>query len=250
MHALRVNAERLGRVARTLRVRQRFTQAALASHAGVSQRAVSALERGQGACLSLDTVAAVVAALGGRLDARIFWNGPELDRLLDAGHSTVASAVKRRLERWGWRVRVEVSFSRFGERGRIDLLAFQPERRILLVIEVKTELVDVQALLGSLDQKTRLATTVAQPFGWRATAIVPAIVFLEHSATRKRLGMVDTLFDRYSLRGRAAVTWLREPTMPAPSGLLWFTAAGARRDVPRERVRRVPGESVRHARLG
>ena len=219
-------------------MRQRFTQVGLASRAGVSPRVVSALERGHGEGVPLGTVAAIVEALGGRLDARISWNGPELDRLLDAGHAAVAGAVKRRLERWGWRVRVEVSFSQFGERGRIDLLAWHPGRRTLLVIEVKTELVDIQALLGSLDQKTRLAPIVARQFGWPTATVVPAIVFLEHSATRKRLGMLDTLFDRYSLRGRTAVSWLREATMPAPSGLLWFTAAGARREMPRERVRR------------
>ena len=237
-----------------LRVRQRFTQYALASRAGVSARAVSALERGRGESLALGTVAAIVEGLGGRLDARIFWNGPELDRLLDAGHSAVAGAVKRRLERWDWLVRVEVSFSRYGERGRIDLLAFHTAKRILLVIEIKTELVDVQALLGSLDQKTRLAPIVGRQFGWQATTVVPAIVFLEHSATRKRLAIVDTLFDRYSLRGRVAVTWLRDPAVPAPAGLLWFTAAGARREMPRERVRRarreMPRERVRRARVG
>ena len=223
-------------------MRQRFTQVALASRAGVSWRAVSALERGRGEALTLATIVAIVEALGGRFDARIFWNGPELDRLLDAGHAAVASAVKRRLERWGWNVRVEVSFSQYGERGRIDLLAFHPRLRILLVIEIKTELVDVQALLGSLDQKARLGSVAARQFGWRPAMVVPAIVFLEHSATRKRLGSVETLFDRYSLRGRAAVRWLRTPSAPAPSGLLWFTAAGSTRQVPRERVR--------HPRLG
>lgn len=232
-----MNAERLGRLARMLRVRQRLTQVTLAARAGVSRRAVAGLERGQAAELTLGALAAIVHALGGRLDARILWNGPELDRMLDEGHARVAAAVKRRLERWGWQVRVEVSYSRYGERGRIDLLAFHPAVRILLVIEVKTELVDVQALLGTLDQKARLAPFVAERFGWRPRHVVPAIVFLEHSATRKRLAMVDTLFDRFTVRGRAAVSWLRKPSTPIPPGLLWLTAAGERREAPRERVR-------------
>ena len=218
-------------------MRQTVTQVALSARAGVSRRAVSGLERGQASSLTLGTLESIVHALGGRLDVRILWNGPELDRMLDEGHAKVAADVKRRLERWGWLVRVEVSFSRYGERGRVDLLAFHPALQILLVIEVKTELVDVQGLLGTLDQKTRLAPYVAERFGWRARHVVPAIVFLEHSATRKRLAMIDTLFDRFTLRGRPAVSWLRQPTLPLPPGLLWMTAATVRREAPRERVR-------------
>jgi transcriptional regulator with XRE-family HTH domain len=232
-----VNAERLGRVARMLRVRQQMTQVVLSARAAVNRRAVARLEHGNARALSLASLESIVHALGGRLDVRILWNGPELDRLLDEDHARVASSVKRKLERWGWLVRVEVSFSRYGERGRIDLLAHQPAQAVLLVIEVKSELVDVQGLLGTLDQKTRLGPFVAERFGWNARHVVPAIVFLEHSATRKRLAMVATLFDRFTLRGRPALTWLREPTSPIPSGLLWLTAAGERREKPRERVR-------------
>ncbi len=220
-----------------LRVRQRLTQVALATRAGVSRRAVSALELGRAHQLSLATIEAIAHALGGRIDLRLLWNGPELDRLLDEGHAALGAAVKRRLERWGWDVRVEVSFNHYGERGRVDLLAYHSALRILLVIEIKTELVDVQGLLGTLDQKTRLGRHLAERFGWQPRHVVPAIVFLEHSATRKRLGFADTLFSRYSCRGRMALTWLRSPTDPIPAGLLWFTNAGARRQAAQLRVR-------------
>jgi transcriptional regulator with XRE-family HTH domain len=223
-----VNAERLGRLARALRVRQQLTQVALANRAGVSRRAVSMLERGQIAALRVQWVQAIAVAIGARFDVRLFWNGPELDRLLDARHAALGASVKRLLERWGWLVRVEVSYSQYGERGRIDLLALHPPTGTLLVIEIKTELVDVQALLGSLDAKTRLARDVARRLVWEARAIVPAIVFAEDRTTRNRLERVVGLFDRYSVRGRAATTWLRKP-VGAPSGLLWFTAVA---DVP------------------
>lgn len=219
-------------------MRQSMTQVMLSARAGVNRRAVARLEHGNASGLPLARLESIVQALGGRLDVRILWNGPELERMLDESHARVAASVKLRLERWGWLIRVEVSFSRYGERGRIDLLAFHPAQRVLLVIEVKSELVDVQGLLGTLDQKARLGRFVASRFGWEGRHVIPAIVFLEHSATRKRLAMVDALFDRFSLRGRPALSWLREPTAPMPSGLLWFTAAGERREVPRERVRR------------
>jgi transcriptional regulator with XRE-family HTH domain len=240
-----VNVERLGRLARTLRVRQRLTQAELAARAGVSRRAVSMLERGRARRLLLGTVESILGALGARIDLRVFWNGPELDRLLDAGHAALGASVKRRLERWGWMVRVEVSYSRFGERGRIDLLAFHAATGTLVVIEIKTELVDVQALLGSLDAKTRLAATIAQPFGWEVRAVVPAIVFQENRTTRNRLGRVIALFDRFSVHGRAATTWLRRPD-GAPSGLLWFTAGPQRVPARSTSVRvRTPGGGSR-----
>ena len=234
-----VNAERLGRLARMLRVRQRLTQVALATRAGVSRRAVSLLETGRAAVLRLREVEAIVLALGGRLDMRLLWNGPELDRMLDEAHAALGASVKRRLERWGWLVRVEVSYSRYGERGRIDLLAFHPAARVLLVIELKSELVDVQALLGSLDVKVRLAPGIVERFGWSPRAVVPAIVFLEHSATRKRLARIDTLFDRFDVRGKAALSSLRRPTEAAPHGLLWFARAKQRPGSrgPRVRVR-------------
>lgn len=210
-----------------LRVRQRLTQTALAARAGVGRRAVSMLERGLDRQLRLETVEAIVTTLGGRLDVRLLWNGPELDRLVDEGHAALGAAVKRRLERWGWLVRVEVSYSQWGERGRIDLLALHPATRILLVIELKTVLTDVQALLGSLDAKTRLATAVAERLGWEARHVVPAIVFLDDQGTRARLGTLAPLFDRYALRGRAAISWCRRPGVAPPTGVLWFAGGSA-----------------------
>ena len=204
-----------------LRVRQQLTQVALSARAGVSRQAVSLLECGHARRLKIGTVESILSALGARLDVRVLWNGPELDRLMDAGHAALGAQIKQRLERWGWIVRVEASFSRYGERGRIDLLAWHAATRILLVVEIKTELVDVQLLLGSLDVKARLARHVAEQFGWDVRSVVPAIAFSEGRTTRRHLLRLDTLFDRFNVRGREAVSWLRQPTS-TPPGLLWF----------------------------
>ncbi len=216
-----MDVARVGKVARLLRVRARLTQRQLAKRAGVSARAVYLLETGRGRSLRLDTIESVVGSLSARIDLRMLWNGPELDRLLDAGHAALVAGVKEQLTRWGWLVRVEVSYAHFGERGRVDLLAFHPPTGALLVIEVKTMLVDVQDLLGSLDAKTRLARTIVEPLGWHPKIVVPAIVFAERPATRAQVARLDTLFDRFTVRGRRALTWMRNPGDP-PSGLLWF----------------------------
>lgn len=187
------------------------------------------LENGRARDLRLDAVERILVALGARLDIRVSWNGPGLDRLLDAGHAALGAAIKRRLEAWGWLVKVEVSYSRYGERGRIDLLALHASASILLVIELKTDLVDVQALLGSLDVKVRLARDVGRQVGWHARSVVPVIVFTEDDAVRRRVRQLDALFDRYPLRGREATGWLRRPS-GIPTGLLWITAlAGPRK---------------------
>lgn len=237
-----MNAVHTGRIVRAIRLRSGLRQADVAARAHVSRGAVSLLERGRADRLSIGAFEGILAALGARLDPRISWRGTDLDRLLDAGHATLGAAVKQRLAGWGWSVRAEVSFNHFGDRGRIDLLAWHPSSATVLVVEVKTDLVDVQQLLGSMDVKTRIARGL-----WpdrRVTAVIPAIVFVEDRTTRRRLGSVLTLFDRYELRGRSAVTWLRRPMLPAPTGLLWFAS------LPNARVVRISGQRVRNRRVG
>jgi transcriptional regulator with XRE-family HTH domain len=238
-----MNVDRLGRLVRRLRIHQGLTQAELGQRCGVGRRAVSLVERGRARELRLGVVERVLGGLGARGDLRVLWNGPELDRLADELHATLGAHVKRRLERWGWIVRVEVSFSRYGERGRIDLLGYHPVTRTLVVIELKTELVTVDDLLGTLDMKHRLAPQLATGFGWPIDRCVPVIVFLEDRTTRNRLARVGALFDRYAVRGRAAISWLRQPGVGAlPSGLLFMAS------VPSTERRRLP-RRVRHPRV-
>lgn len=219
-----------------------MTQAAVGRRAGVSRQAVSLLETGKAVRLRLGVILSIVEALGARFDGRLLWNGPELDRLVDARHAELTAMLKRRLEMWGWMTRVEVSFNRYGERGRIDLLAYHPLFRLLLVVEVKTFMADVQDLLGSVDQKARLATFIASRFGWEVVGVVPMIVFEENATTRRRLARLDALFDGFPLRGRAATAWLRRPADPAPRGLLFLTA------VPAHQARRLGQLRVRSSR--
>ena len=93
--------------------------------------------------------------------------GAELDRLIDEGHAALGARVAEKLRGWGWDVRVEVSYSEYGERGSIDLLAWHAATGSLLVIEVKTEIVSAESTLRKLDEKGRLAAKVARErFGW------------------------------------------------------------------------------------
>ena len=232
----------VGRIARTLRRRRGWRQDDVAARAGVHRSTVSLVERGRLAGLTVLTIRRCLDALEARLEFHPRWHGAELDRLLDEAHSRLQAAWKERLERWGWLVIAEASFNHYGDRGRVDLLAWHPLLRILLVIEVKTLIADVQGLLGPLDVKLRLSASIALERGWgRPLAIVPILILLESSSNRRRLASLAPLFSRFNRRGRSAATWLRHPGS-IPSGLLILTGSSP---ATGERVKRVGRQRVR-----
>ena len=61
----------------------------------------------------------------------------------DLVHAACAGYVARRLGRAGWHVLLEVEVGDGRGRGWIDLLAFRESDRSLLIVEVKTEIIDV-----------------------------------------------------------------------------------------------------------
>jgi transcriptional regulator with XRE-family HTH domain len=147
----------LGRLVRTLRRRRGWRQVDCASRASVHRSTWSLWERGHVDRMSLAVLRACLDVLEIRLDLVPRWRGADLDRLRDEAHAGLEAAWKRRLERWGWQVSAEVSFNHYGDRGRVDLLAWHAVNRLLLVVEVRSEVADVQALLGALDVKIRVA---------------------------------------------------------------------------------------------
>jgi hypothetical protein len=140
-------------------------------------------------------------------------------------------------------VEPEVTFSVYGERGSIDLLAWHPVVRVLAVTEVKTVIVDAGSLLATLDRKTRIARQLARDRGWEPHAVVPALLIRDGTTARRRLAELAPLFARFTVRGRAAVAWTRRPhTLDRPAGLLMLAKAphdrpGDRRRAGRQRVR-------------
>lgn len=210
-----------GAVIRALRRRLGWTQKVLARKAGVSDSVVSDLERGRIEGVSFGVLRRMFIPLGVTLRLDLGWRGAELDRLLDAGHAAIAELTKRLLERDGWLVRSEASYSIYGERGRVDLLAFHPVYCVLLVIEIKTRIADVQGPLGPLDAKERLAREIARRFGWRPATVVSSLVLADDRTNRRRITQHAALFSRFSPRGRAARAWLRRPTA-GPEGILLF----------------------------
>jgi transcriptional regulator with XRE-family HTH domain len=238
-----VDDQQVGSAIRRIRIRQRKTQEDVASIARVSRFVVARIERGRLASVPVAKVRAVASALDARLDLVVRWQGGDLGRLLNARHSAMHDAVAAIFDGLdGWVVDPEVSFSEFGERGIIDVLAWHPEQRSLLVIELKTELVDINELMGSLDRKRRLAPDVVRRRGWYPAHVSSWVVIAEGTTNRRRAaGHQATLRAKFPSDGRSIATWLRSPSrrIDALSFLPYVHGAHLSHDMaPVRRVRR------------
>lgn len=211
------------RAIRTLRRHRRWTQSALASHAGVSREMVSRIERGDVTGMTIGSLDRVAQALGATLGVELRWRGAGLDRLLDSAHARLQQDFARWLTSIGWVVHVEVSFNHYGDRGRVDIVALHPTLRNVLVVEIKSALGDIQETVGRLDVKARLGRVIAAELGWnQVAAVVPVLVISDSRAVRRLVAEHEALFHRYGLRGRGATSWLRRSAGIPPAGLLWL----------------------------
>ena len=158
----------VGRGLRALRIRASLRQVDAGDKAHLSRSFVAKAESGAIDGITVGNLRRLAAVFGATVDVRLRWKGEGLDRLLDEAHSRLVDAIVVILRASGWEVAVEVSFSIWGERGSIDVLAFHRLTGILLVIEVKSVVPDSQATLHGLDRKARLAPQIAAERGWRA----------------------------------------------------------------------------------
>lgn len=240
---------RIGRAVRVIRLRLGLSQRELGARAGQSQQQVSRLERGDLEGATIRALRRILGALGASAEIRIRWRGPELDRLLDAEHARVVAAATTGLQAFGWQVLHEWTFNHFGERGAIDLVAWHPEARAILVVEVKSQLVDLQDVLGSLDRKVRIALSVLAPErGWQPAIVARLLVLPERSGLRAKVARYEALLrPPLPARNRQIATWLRAPRMPLAG--IWFVRSASRDRAPsRNRRSRVGG--ARRAETG
>jgi transcriptional regulator with XRE-family HTH domain len=183
-----VNDARIAASLRACRRRQRLRQVDVALRSGVRRETVSRLERGFAGRVPLDTLRAVADALGLRLDLGLRWRGGDLDRILNAGHAALHESLAKHLgDLEGWTWLPEVPFSIYGERGVIDVLAWHPATRCLLVIELNTDLVDPQALVSTMRTRVRLARRIARDYGWAPTHVASWVIILDTKTNRRRL---------------------------------------------------------------
>jgi transcriptional regulator with XRE-family HTH domain len=205
---------RFGILVRGARIRRDWRQVDLAQSVGVSDATISRVERGHLDAVALGTIRAIARALDIRVELLARSRSADLDRLVSAKHAALAESVLKWLVGFdGWTVRPEVSFSRYGERGVIDLLGWHPGRRALLVVELKTAIVDVGELIGTLDRKLRNGAEVGRGLGWEPAAVSSVLVVAEGSTNRRRIGAhVATFRSAMPERVAALRRWLKEPS--------------------------------------
>jgi transcriptional regulator with XRE-family HTH domain len=212
------------RAVRHLRRHRGWRQADLALRTGISRQVISKIERGHVTRVPVRTAVRIADAFDATLDLTLRWQGEQLDRLVDAAHAAVVESAAAFLRSSGWLTRVEVSFNHYGDRGRVDVLAFHPLERMLLVVEAKSAIGDVQDTIGRLDVKARLGGVLAARESWgTAVHVVPVLVVAESRTARRTIGRHAAAFARFDVRGRSALAWLRHRRGRVPSGLLWFT---------------------------
>jgi transcriptional regulator with XRE-family HTH domain len=240
-----------------VRIRRGWRQDDLARRAGVSQMTISRIERGHLETLSVARLRSVAVALDIRVDVVARWRAGDLDRLLNARHSQLHDEVARAFfDLDGWTVAPEVSFSIFGERGVIDLLAWHSRRRALLMVELKTDIVDLNELVGTVDRKRRLATTIAADRGWvrrddRSAAVSAWIVVLDTRTNRRRIAAhARMLRAAFPTDGRSIRGWLRRPKGPIAALSMWPAGGVGSPATSRGPVRRVRRARARPVTLG
>jgi transcriptional regulator with XRE-family HTH domain len=241
---LAMDEQRVGRILRLVRRRRGLTQSELAALVGVSQQTVSSLECGQAEHATLRLLKGVAAPLGITVEVVLRWKGPELDRLADARHARIVDAVGTRLGP-AWQVSVEYSFNHYGDRGSVDVIAWHAACGALLLVEVKSELDGLEAVLRPMDVKVRVVPPlIAGERGWRVRSIGSVLVLPDESTARRSVSLVGSVF-ALSLPARtvAVKQWLNDPVGPLRG--VWFLA-----DTPARRAIRNAGSAgrVRHPR--
>ncbi len=230
----------IGQSLRALRIRLLLRQADVAGKAGVSQQLISKIERGRLASVSAAVLRRIFAAVEADVVTVVRWRAGELDRLLDEGHSELVGRIVLLLRRRGWEVLTEVTFSEFGERGSIDILAWHPETRTLLVIEVKTEITSAEEMLRRHDVKVRLGRKIGRDrFDVAPARVARLLVVADEMRNRRRVArLAPVLSGAYPDRGRAVRAWIAAPDGNLAGLIFAAPAKGGRSTRRPRRVRR------------
>jgi transcriptional regulator with XRE-family HTH domain len=233
-----MDARRVGRVLRAVRLHKRLRQIDVTLAAGVSQSVVSRAEHARLDELSFEAVDAVASALDVTLFIDARWDDGDAYRLIDRAHAQIVELVVATLTANGWETVVEYGFNHYGDRGSVDVLAWHAESRTLLIVEVKSRLTDLQATFTSFARKLRIVPgLVLRDHGWDSRFLGRLIVIEGTTANRtvvaKHAATFTTLFpDRMPAIG----TWLRRPDRSL--GGVWFVS----------NIRGANAKQVRHRR--
>jgi transcriptional regulator with XRE-family HTH domain len=229
-----------GATIRTTRRSRGWTQAELGRRARTAQSVVAAVEAGAGA--SIESLERICAAFDGSLilGVRLPFSGDPV-RQVDLGHARCVGSMRRLLEVAGHVCVTEQEIVDGPWRGWIDLVAYDPARRRIVIGEIKTELRDAGALERQVERYVRSSLSVARERGWVVEEIVVVVVVLATAANDAFLVANRNLMKgAFPVRGRVAVAALLDRAA-APGRMLVMLD-------PRRRGRRAIVRSVADGR--
>jgi transcriptional regulator with XRE-family HTH domain len=185
----------------------------LARRARLSRHVVDRVENAS-ASPSLAAIARLFDTLG--IEAELVTRAPFLvdgARQRDAAHARCGEYIHRRLKRLGVLVEREVGIVDGRTHGWIDLLAFEPTTRSLVIIEIKTQLDDVGQVERTLGWYERQVWTACRRLRWRPSRVVSWLVLLATEAVEARLEVNRAALRlAFPERAPAMHRWLRDPT--------------------------------------
>jgi transcriptional regulator with XRE-family HTH domain len=238
---------RVGTIVRQVRIKKGWRQLDLARKAKVSPSTVSRIERGHLDLARVGTLRRVCHALEIMVDINVRYRAGDLDRLLNAKHSALHEAVAEMFEAElpAWTTEHEVSFAIYADRGVIDIVAWHAGRRALLIIELKTDVVDVNDLMATMDQRRRLARQIVKDRGWDPVTVSTWVVIANSRTNRKRVAthsaVLRTAFPR---DGRSMAAYLADPAERIDALSFWYrptkATGGPATPIRRVRPRRKP----------
>ncbi len=198
---------------RAVRLNRGLRQVEVAAAARTSRQTVSRLGRGELTGMTVGTIRRVSRALGMPPLATLGWRGAEMAELLDAGHARLVDEVVSRLRQDGWQTTAEHTFNSLGERGSVDVLGWRSGSGVLLLMEVKTRIVDLGDLLSTLDRKRRVV-----PGLWAAEKLVTVqsvgvvVVLPDCAASRRAIHRHAATFESsFPARTVDVRRWLANP---------------------------------------
>ena len=151
----------------------------------------------------------------------------------------------------GWTVAIEATYSVYGERGSIDLLAARASEQAVSVEEVKTDLTSLEQLGRKTDEKARLVRgrLCRERFGFDPRSVARLLVLPDSATARRQVDRLAPALDSmFPARTREIRRWMRRPIGDI-SGVLFvadMNRGGVRGDRRcRNRVRRPRKAAIR-----
>ncbi len=213
---------RVGSMVRAVRLKRGLRQIDLAARAGVSRQLISRVEAGGFGPIDITTLRRISDALSMPPLVTLGWRGAEVAQLLDEAHAALVDRLVAILAVAGWECVIEYSFAHYGERGSVDILAWRAANCALLIVEVKTRIVDLQDLFSSLDRKRRLVPVlVAHERSWKPAHLGVVLAVPATSTMRNAIaGHAATFAASLPARTVAVRHWVGAPESDLRG--IWF----------------------------